>query len=113
MSIEPKKAPNQNQQKMSKGRIYIKEVQQDIQFRARCTVIRWCHKNNVRIYIDRGSKQEFVLRVEFEKAKRADPRRKEYVFPWDAVKISDVMFIETDANGTFIYGRPPKGTSLS
>jgi len=90
---------------MSKDRIYINEVQQDLQFLAMRSVIRWCHKNNIRILTDKGSNKEFVLRFEFEKAKIADERRREYQIPWNAVRISHVIYININANGTVVYGR--------
>ena len=96
---------------MSKDRIYIKEVQQDLQFPAKHSVIRWCHKNNVRIFFDKGSKESFVLRFEYENAKRADERRRECVIPWNAVKISQIIYI--DGNGKVIYRRTSKDSSLS
>lgn len=98
---------------MSKDRVYIEEVQQDLQFLARRSVIRWYKKNNVRIYIDKGSKEAFVLRFEYEAAKRADERRREYVNPWNAVKISQVNYIYIDSNGKVIYRRASKDSSIS
>jgi hypothetical protein len=60
---------------MSKDRVYFKEVQQDLQFLARRPVIQWCHNNKIRIFIDKGSKEAFVSRFEFEKAKKAEERK--------------------------------------
>lgn len=53
-------------------RIYIKDLQQELNYYDRRSVKRWCHNNNVRILSDVGSNKHFVLRDEFEKAKSKD-----------------------------------------
>lgn len=50
-------------------RIYIKDLQQKLNYYDRRSVKRWCYNNNVRILSDVGSNKHFVLRDEFEKAK--------------------------------------------
>jgi hypothetical protein len=50
-------------------RLYIKKIQEELQYRDRRSVRRWCRNNNVRILSDAGSNRLFVLRDEFEKAK--------------------------------------------
>jgi len=50
-------------------RLYIKEIQQELQYRDRRSVRRWCRNNGVRILCDIGSNRWFVLKDEFEIAK--------------------------------------------
>jgi hypothetical protein len=96
---------------MSKDRVYIKEVQQDLEFLAKRSAIRWCHNNNVRIFIDKGSKEAYVLRFEYERAKRMDERRRESVIAWNEVKMSQIIYI--DDNGKVIHRTASKDSSVS
>ena len=50
-------------------RMYIQEIQKELQYRVRKSVRRWCCNNNVRILSDVGSNKQYVLRDEYEKAK--------------------------------------------
>lgn len=50
-------------------RLYIKEIQQELQYRDRRSVRRWCRNNGVKIFCDIGSNRCFVLKEEFEMAK--------------------------------------------
>ena len=49
-------------------RIYIQEIQNELQYKDRRSVIRWCKNNNVQIFSYTGSYKKFVLKDEFEKA---------------------------------------------
>jgi len=50
-------------------RLYIQEVQTELQYRDRRSVRRWCRNNNVQILSDTGSNKQYVLKDEFERAK--------------------------------------------
>ena len=50
-------------------RLYIKEMKQELQYRDRRSIHRWCCNNDVRILCDIGSNRRFVLKAEFENAK--------------------------------------------
>jgi hypothetical protein len=50
-------------------RLYIHEIQQELQYRDRRSVRSWCRNNNVRVLSDAGSNKQFVLKAEYEKAK--------------------------------------------
>ena len=48
------------------NRIYIKELQNILQYKDRRSVKSWCKNNKVRIFYDKGSNRYFVLKSEFE-----------------------------------------------
>jgi hypothetical protein len=50
-------------------RLYIQDIQKELQYRDRRSVRRWCCNNGIRLLSDFGSNKQFVLRDEFEKAK--------------------------------------------
>lgn len=50
-------------------RLYIQEIQKELQYRDRRSVRRWCRNNNVRLFSDVGSNKQYVLKDEFEIAK--------------------------------------------
>ena len=54
---------------MTEERLYMQDIQKELQYRDRRSVHRWCRNNDVRILSDAGSNKQFVLRYEFEKAK--------------------------------------------
>ena len=53
---------------MIEERIYIKDIQRELQYRDRRSVQIWCHNNNVRVLSDTGSTRKFALRNEFNRA---------------------------------------------
>lgn len=56
-------------------RVYISEIQHDLQYKDRRSVRRWCSNNNVNIISDQGSNKQFVLREEYELAKSKNYHR--------------------------------------
>lgn len=50
-------------------RIYIPEVQSELQYKDRRSVRRWCCNNLVRVLSDTGSNKYYVMKGEYEKAK--------------------------------------------
>jgi hypothetical protein len=46
-------------------RIYIPQIQKELQYRDRRSAQKWCRNNNVRILSDIGSNRQFVLIKEF------------------------------------------------
>ena len=50
-------------------RIYISDIQNELHYKDRRSVRRWCRNNCVRILSDVGSNKHFVLRDKYEKAK--------------------------------------------
>jgi len=49
-------------------RIYIQEMQKELQYKDRRSVRRWCFNNDVRILSDNGSNKQYTLKDEFESA---------------------------------------------
>ena len=60
-------------------RLYIPEIQKELQYRVRKSVRRWCCNNNVRILSDVGSNKQYVLRDEYEKAKNKNYSNNEVI----------------------------------
>lgn len=60
---EKNRSKNSN---MKTDRMYLKELQEKLEYEDRRSVTRWCHNNNVRILKDRGSNRRFVMRGEFD-----------------------------------------------
>lgn len=54
---------------MIEERLYMQDIQKELQYRDRRSVHRWCQNNNVRILCDVGTNKQFVLGEEFEKGK--------------------------------------------
>jgi hypothetical protein len=50
-------------------RIYISEIQSELQYKDRRSVRRWCRNNNVRVLSDVGSNKQYALRSEYENAR--------------------------------------------
>lgn len=49
-------------------RIYITEILIKLSFRDRRSGVRWCSKNGVNLFKDKGTNRWFALKNEFEKA---------------------------------------------
>lgn len=50
-------------------RLYIQDMQNELHYKDRRSVRRWCRNNIVRIFSDVGSNKQYVLKDEFEAAK--------------------------------------------
>ncbi|MFA6924898.1 MAG: hypothetical protein WC223_11680 [Bacteroidales bacterium] len=50
-------------------RIYISEIQKNLQYKTRRSVRRWCLNNGLRLLCDIGSNKHYVLKEEFEAVK--------------------------------------------
>ena len=50
-------------------RVYISEILNELHYKDRRSVRRWCRNNNVRILSDIGTNKQYVLSHEYEKAK--------------------------------------------
>jgi len=50
-------------------RLYLKDIQDELHYKDRRSVRRWCRNNGVLILSDIGSNKQYVLKEEFEKAK--------------------------------------------
>jgi hypothetical protein len=53
-------------------RVYISEIQNELHYKDRRSVRRWCYNNNVRILSDIGSNKQFVLKADYENAKNTN-----------------------------------------
>ena len=50
-------------------RLYISEIQTDLQYNDRRTVIKWCRNMGVKIFTDKGSKRQYTIKDEYETIK--------------------------------------------
>lgn len=69
-------------------RIYIIEIQNELQYKDRRSVRRWCRNNNVRILSDVGSNRQYALRSEYENAKCKNYPLHQEVFSSSIVNLS-------------------------
>jgi len=51
------------------NRLYIQDLQEELSYKDRRTVLKWCHNNDVGVLSDIGSNRLYVLKEEFLKAK--------------------------------------------
>jgi hypothetical protein len=71
-------------------RLYIKDLQKELPYKDRRTVLRWCRNNGVGVFSDVGSNWSYVLKEEFEAVKMKqtnDYIKEKYV----ADKLSEVF----------------------
>ena len=54
-------------------RLYIKDLQNELPYRDRRTLLKWCMNNGVGVFSDVGSNRLYVLKEEFEFAKMNQP----------------------------------------
>ena len=50
-------------------RIYISEIQTDLEYNDRRSVIKWCRNMGVKIFTDKGCKRQYAINDEYESIK--------------------------------------------
>ncbi len=50
-------------------RIYISEIQTDLQYTDRRSVLKWCRNMEVKIFTDKGCKRQYAIKDEYESIK--------------------------------------------
>ena len=48
------------------NRLYLRELQIILQYKDRRSVKKWCNFNQLKIFVDKGTKRYFVSRIDFE-----------------------------------------------
>jgi hypothetical protein len=50
-------------------RLYIQDLQKELRYRDRRTILRWCYNHEVGLFSDIGTKRLYAIKEEFEAAK--------------------------------------------
>ena len=50
-------------------RLYVKEMYDELQYKDRRSILKWCSNNQVGVFSDVGSNKLYVIKEEFETAK--------------------------------------------
>lgn len=94
-------------------RLYIKDMREELPFRDRRTLKKWCFNNGVKIFSDIGCNQLFVLRAEFEATKMKQVinyiNEKFGADKLQEVFDSTIIFFSKNRNGENAIKYKPKG----